>query len=242
MHDTLDYMAHEPVHRAWHHDRITFGLLYAHAENFVLPLSHDEVVHGKRSILGRMPGDDWQRFANLRAYYGLMWGYPGKKLLFMGQEFGQEREWDFAGELDWHLLEHGAAPRRAARWSATSTGCTGDLPGAARARLRAGGVPLAGGGRCRAIGVRLAAAGAGRDAGGVHRQLHPGAARELPHRPAACRPLGGSAEHRRRASMAGRAWAMRARSRPRRWASHGQPASADFLLPPLRVLAGADRR
>jgi 1,4-alpha-glucan branching enzyme len=105
MHDTLEYMSHEPVHRAWHHDRITFGLLYAHAENFVLPLSHDEVVHGKRSILGRMPGDDWQRFANLRAYYGLMWAYPGKKLLFMGQEFGQEQEWDSAGALDWYLLD-----------------------------------------------------------------------------------------------------------------------------------------
>jgi 1,4-alpha-glucan branching enzyme len=107
MHDTLEYMAKEPVHRAWHHDRITFGLLYAHAENFVLPLSHDEVTHGKGSILGRMPGDDWQRFANLRAYYGLMWSYPGKKLLFMGQEFGQEREWNSDGELDWYLLEQG---------------------------------------------------------------------------------------------------------------------------------------
>ena len=104
MHDTLDYMANDPVHRPWHHDRLTFGLVYAHSENFVLPLSHDEVVHGKRSILGRMPGDDWQRFANLRAYYALMWAYPGKKLLFMGQEFGQGREWDCAGELDWHLL------------------------------------------------------------------------------------------------------------------------------------------
>ena len=106
MHDTLDYVTKDPAYRAWHHDRITFGLLYAHAENFVLPLSHDEVVHGKRSIIGRMPGDEWQRFANLRAYYGLMWGYPGKKLLFMGQEFGQTREWDFAGELDWHLLQY----------------------------------------------------------------------------------------------------------------------------------------
>jgi 1,4-alpha-glucan branching enzyme len=107
MHDTLDYLAKDPVHRSWHHDRITFGLLYAHAENFVLPLSHDEVVHGKRSILGRMPGDEWQRFANLRACYGLMWAYPGKKLLFMGQEFGQTREWDSTGELDWHLLRDG---------------------------------------------------------------------------------------------------------------------------------------
>jgi 1,4-alpha-glucan branching enzyme len=106
MHDTLDYMANDPVHRRWHHDRLTFGLLYAFSENFILPLSHDEVVHGKGSILSRMPGDEWQRFANLRAYYAFMWGHPGKKLLFMGQEFGQEQEWRFDGQLDWHLLDH----------------------------------------------------------------------------------------------------------------------------------------
>ncbi len=113
MHDTLDYIAHDPVHRRWHHDRMTFGLLYAFSENFVLPLSHDEVVHGKGSILGRMPGDEWQKFANLRAYYGFMWGHPGKKLLFMGQEFGQRQEWDAAGELDWYLLDH--VPHRGVR-------------------------------------------------------------------------------------------------------------------------------
>ena len=106
MHDTLDYMSKEPVHRRHHHDLLTFGLLYAWSENFVLPLSHDEVVHGKGSIIGRMPGDDWRRFAGLRAYYGFMWGYPGKKLLFMGQEFGQWREWNFAGQLDWALLDY----------------------------------------------------------------------------------------------------------------------------------------
>ncbi len=105
MHDTLEYISHDPVHRRWHHDRMTFGLLYAFTENFVLPLSHDEVVHGKGSILGRIPGDDWQRFATLRAYYGFMWGHPGKKLLFMGQEFGQRQEWNFRWQLDWHLLE-----------------------------------------------------------------------------------------------------------------------------------------
>jgi len=105
MHDTLDYMAMDPVHRRWHHDKMTFGLVYAFSENFVLPLSHDEVVHGKRTILGRMPGDEWRRFANLRAYYGFMWAQPGKKLLFMGQEFGQLREWDSDGGLDWHLLD-----------------------------------------------------------------------------------------------------------------------------------------
>lgn len=105
MHDTLRYMARDPVHRRHHHDDITFGLLYAFGENYVLPLSHDEVVHGKGSLLTKMAGDDWQKFANLRAYYALMWGYPGKKLLFMGQEFAQRAEWSEERSLDWHLLE-----------------------------------------------------------------------------------------------------------------------------------------
>jgi 1,4-alpha-glucan branching enzyme len=105
MHDTLRFISKEPVHRRYHHNDLTFGLLYAFTENFVLPLSHDEVVHGKGSILGKMPGDRWQRFANLRAYYGFMWGHPGKKLLFMGGEIAQEREWNHNESLDWHLLD-----------------------------------------------------------------------------------------------------------------------------------------
>jgi 1,4-alpha-glucan branching enzyme len=105
MHDTLDYIGKDPIHRKYHHDQMTFGLLYAFNENFILPLSHDEVVHGKRSLLGRMPGDDWQRFANLRAYYGFMFGHPGKKLLFMGNEFAQPSEWSHDHSLDWHLLD-----------------------------------------------------------------------------------------------------------------------------------------
>jgi 1,4-alpha-glucan branching enzyme len=105
MHDTLKYMQEDPVHRRWHHDKMSFGLVYAFSENFVLPLSHDEVVHGKGSILGRMPGDEWQRFANLRAYYAFMWGHPGKKLLFMGQEFAQPNEWNHDAELPWALLK-----------------------------------------------------------------------------------------------------------------------------------------
>jgi 1,4-alpha-glucan branching enzyme len=104
MNDTLAYVARDPIHRRHHHDQLTFGLLYAFTENFVLPLSHDEVVHGKGSIFGRMPGDDWQRFAGTRAYYGFMWGYPGKKLLFMGQEFAQRGEWAFDRALDWESL------------------------------------------------------------------------------------------------------------------------------------------
>ncbi len=113
MHDTLAYMARDPIHRRWHHGEMTFGLVYAFEENFVLPLSHDEVVHGKGSLIGKMPGDRWQRFANLRAYYGFMWGHPGKKLLFMGAEFAQEREWNHERSLDWHLLEQPDAPEHA---------------------------------------------------------------------------------------------------------------------------------
>lgn len=105
MHDTLQYLQREPVHRKHHHDELTFGLVYAFSENFVLPLSHDEVVHGKGTLLTKMSGDDTQKFATLRAYYGFMWGYPGKKLLFMGQEFAQRNEWSEARELDWHLLD-----------------------------------------------------------------------------------------------------------------------------------------
>jgi 1,4-alpha-glucan branching enzyme len=104
MNDTLSYMHEDPVHRPWHHDKMSFGLVYAFSENFTLPISHDEVVHGKGAMLAKMPGDDWQRFANLRAYYGFMWGHPGKKLLFMGQEFAQPDEWHHDRELPWHLL------------------------------------------------------------------------------------------------------------------------------------------
>ena len=104
MHDTLEYFAHEPVHRRYHHDELTFSLVYAFTEQFVLPLSHDEVVHGKGSLLSKMPGDDWQRHANLRALYAYMWAHPGKKLLFMGGELAQEQEWSHERSLDWHLL------------------------------------------------------------------------------------------------------------------------------------------
>ncbi len=110
MHDTLSYFAKDPVHRRFHHNLLTFGPMYAFTENFVLPLSHDEVVHGKRSLLDKMPGDDWQRFANLRLLLTFQWTYPGKKLLFMGGEFGQPREWNHHGSLPWHLADE---PRHA---------------------------------------------------------------------------------------------------------------------------------
>lgn len=106
MHDTLEYFKHQPVHRSYHHDSLTFGLIYLFSENFILPFSHDEVVHGKASLLYRMPGDEWQRFANLRLLYTYMYVYPGKKLLFMGCEFGQGDEWNFRRALDWYVLDY----------------------------------------------------------------------------------------------------------------------------------------
>ncbi|KDO00111.1 1,4-alpha-glucan branching protein GlgB [Pseudomonas donghuensis] len=106
MHDTLHYIQNDPIHRTYHHNEMSFGLIYAYSEHFILPISHDEVVHGKHSLIDKMPGDRWQKFANLRAYLTFMWTHPGKKLLFMGCEFGQWREWNHDSELDWYLLKY----------------------------------------------------------------------------------------------------------------------------------------
>src|SRR5207237_2110074 len=105
MHDFLEYMNLDPIYRRFHHSNITFSLLYAFQEHFILVLSHDEVVHGKRSLIEKMPGDEWQKFANLRMFFAWMYGQPGKKLLFMGGEFGQRHEWNHNESLNWHLLE-----------------------------------------------------------------------------------------------------------------------------------------
>lgn len=106
MHDTLSYLSFDSIHRQYHHNEITFSILYAFSENFILPLSHDEVVHGKGSLVAKMPGDRWQKMATLRALYGYMWAHPGKQLLFMGDEFAQNDEWSESRSLDWHLLQY----------------------------------------------------------------------------------------------------------------------------------------
>jgi 1,4-alpha-glucan branching enzyme len=105
MHDTLEYLQHDPIHRVYHHNEITFSILYAWSENFMLPLSHDEVVHGKGQLVNKFPGDRWQKLATLRALYGFMWAHPGKKLLFMGSEFAQNDEWSESAGLQWYLTE-----------------------------------------------------------------------------------------------------------------------------------------
>jgi 1,4-alpha-glucan branching enzyme len=122
MHDTLEYMRQDPLFRQYHHHGLTFRMLYAFTENFILPLSHDEVVHGKGSLIGKMPGDEWQRFANFRLLLGWMFAQPGKKLLFMGNEFGQVREWQHDESLEWHVLQY---PNHAGaqRWVADLNRC-----------------------------------------------------------------------------------------------------------------------
>ena len=189
MHDTLAYFQQEPIHRRWHHHELTFSLVYAFTENFILPLSHDEVVHGKGSMLSKMPGDRWQQLANLRALYAFMWAHPGKKLLFMGNELAQEQEWSEERSLDWHLLEN---PGHSGMQSLvrdlnhayrdTPALCERDYDHTAFWWLEpndAEGSVFA----FARIGQRRA------QAARVRRQPHAGAAHGLPDRPAGARPL-----------------------------------------------------
>ena len=185
MHDTLDYFAHESIHRRYHHHQLTFSLVYAFSENFILPLSHDEVVHGKGSLVDKMPGDRWQKLANLRALYGYMWAHPGKKLVFMGGELAQWREWNAESSLDWHLLEdrdHQGVQSLVRDLNARVPRHAGAVGG----RLRADGLPLARAERRGRERPRVHAHRHGRAAAARLRlQLLAGAALRLPARPAA---------------------------------------------------------
>ena len=214
-------MSHEPVHRKYHHHEMTFGIHYGFTENFVLPLSHDEVVHGKGSLFGRMPGDRWQKFANLRAYFGFMWTHPGKKLLFMGGEFAQEREWNHDRSLDWYILDY--PDHRGVQQLVR------DLNHLYRRDARA---PRQG---CRALRLRVARlAGRRREpvrlrplrsrrrpAGRRRLQPDAGGARELPPRRAARRLVARARQHRCR-----RLWRLECRQCRRRPVGTGRVARA----------------
>ncbi len=215
MHDVLAYMKQDPVHRKYHHHKLTFALVYAFHENFVLPLSHDEVVHGKGSLLNKMPGDAWQQFANLRALYGFMWAHPGKKLLFMGGEFGQRREWTHDGELEWWVCEqegHRGLQRLVAQLNRVYRGA----PALHQVDFSSSGFRVGRGRRHRHQRVRLPAQGARRQSALAGGEQHdPGAAHQLPARRAAGRPLARADQHRRARSSAGRAGAISGRSKRR---------------------------
>ena len=229
MHDTLGYFEEDPIHRRYHHHELTFSLVYAFTENFILPLSHDEVVHGKGSLIDKMAGDRWQKLANLRSLYAYMWAHPGKKLLFMGQEFAQGPEWKHDGSLEWHVLEY---PEHAGVQSLVR-----DInrvyqrhAGAVGGRLRPPRLLLDRAQRRRRqrrrVRARRRRSGGGRPR--LHLQPLAGAAAVLPRRPACRRAAGSSASTPTRRPTAGRTPAASAASTPSRWAgtaSRARPRS-----------------
>ncbi len=197
MHDSLEYISHEPIHRQFHHNEMTFSMVYAYSEHFILPISHDEVVHGKGSLIDRMPGDRWQELANLRSYLAFMWGHPGKKLLFMGSEFAQSSEWSSERSLDWWLLqfpEHAGVLRAVTDLNALYASTPGAVAAGRRSRrLRVD--------RRQRLGVQrlqLAALGRRRRLRGRHGEPVPRAPRGLPPRPAVRGDVDGDPQHRRR--------------------------------------------
>ena len=236
MHDTLEYFRRDPVYRSHHHGELTFSLMYAFSENFVLPLSHDEVVHGKGSLLDKMPGDRWQQLANLRALYAYMWAHPGKKLLFMGGEFAQEREWSHERSLDWHLLErpeHRGVQslvgdlNRVYRDEPALWELDGEPAGFAWLELNDAAANV----------IAFARFSAARRARArVRLQLLAGAAAGLPRRAAAARARGARCSTPTRPPTAARASAAAAPIAADETAWHGQQWSAELELPPLGVV------
>ena len=243
MHDTLAYFSHDPVHRRFHHHQLTFGLVYAWSENFVLPLSHDEVVHLKGSLLTKMPGDRWQQLANLRALFAWMWAHPGKPLIFMGGEFGQEREWQHDASLDWHLLEdHGHAGVAALVRDVNRL--QAERPALWSARLRARRLPLDRRERQRPERLLVpaaAAVGCDERVRRVHSEPHADPAPRLPHRAPAAGRVARTVVNRRRPVRRQRHHERRGVDRRGRMARAG-PVGRDHVAAARRGLAGARAR
>ena len=234
MNDTLRYMAEDPMHRSYHHNQLTFGLVYAFSENFLLPISHDEVVHGKGSLLHKMPGDQWQKLANVRAYLSFMWAHPGKQLLFMGSEFGQPSEWSEERGLDWWILDQPVHQRPAVARRVTEPRLRG-APRALGAGQRLRGIRMDRRRQRDAERARVPALVEGRHAAGRPVQLQRQPRRPVPRRPAVRRPMDRARQHRRRRIRRVWRWQLRlvdATDEP----FGGRPASAELTLPPLAGL------
>ena len=235
MHDTLDYMRQEPIYRKYHHDRLTFSIWYAFFENFVLPLSHDEVVHGKGSLIGKMPGDAWQQFANLRLLYGYMWGHPGKKLLFMGGEFGQRREWTHDGGLEWWVLQY---PEHAGlqRWVADLNALYRAEPALHEVDFDPAGFEWVDCHDAEASVISFLRRPRDRAAGARRLQFHAGAAHELHRRACPTADTGASCSTATPRSTAAAAWAISAASRRRPCPRTAASTRLTLTLPPLATV------
>ena len=226
------------MHRSYHHNEVTFSLMYAWSENFVLPLSHDEVVHGKGSLWTRMPGDDWNKAAGLRALLAFMWAHPGKQLLFMGGEFGQPQEWSESRSLDWHLLERAAARRAAAARRRPEPAATGQHPALFAADTTPEGfawIDANDSANNVASFLRLDPS-ATRQRAGLRRELRRPPAPRLPRRACPWPAAGGRSLNTDAQAYGGSGWGNMGGVDATETPWHGQPASALLQLPPQGVL------